>query len=125
MFGWFKNRGNKNLQGLYFNQVHVSAGEFIKIVPVGYFPNHPNGAHQIEKRHIDEMAKNFANTKTDLLFDYEHRSLWGDSIAAGWSSEVQPRDDGLYVKYPEFTNTAKAKIADREYRYFSPVYRLN
>lgn len=127
MFDWFKNfGGKKDFKGLFCNQVEAGVtGDFIKIVPVGYFPNHPKGAHQIEKRHIDEMVRNFAATKTDLLFDYEHRSLWGDSKAAGWSAEVQAREDGLYVKYPDFTKPAQEMIANREYRYFSPVYRLN
>jgi len=126
MFDWFKNRGEKkSLKGLYFNQTDIKQEDFIKIVPVGYFPNHPDGAHQIEARHIEEMMKNFAATKTDLLFDWEHRSLRGDSRAAGWANAMEARADGLYVKYPEFTKPAQEQIGNREYRYFSPVYRLN
>lgn len=127
MFDWFKNRGaeKNSLKGLYFNQTDIKQEDFIKIVPVGYFPNHPDGAHQIEARHIEEMVKNFTATKTDLLFDWEHRSLWGDSRAAGWANAMEARADGLYVKYPEFTKPAQEQIANREYRYFSPVYRLN
>lgn len=126
MFDWFKNRGDKkSWKGLYFNQTDIQQEDFIKIVPVGYFPNHPDGAHQIEARHIEEMVKNFNATKTDLLFDWEHRSLWGDSRAAGWTNTMEARADGLYVKYPEFTKPAQEQIVNREYRYFSPVYRLN
>jgi phage I-like protein len=126
----FKNfkKSTPDFKGLYFNAIPVEeTGEdgWIKIVPVGKFPVHPGGAHEILKRHIQEMAVNFTNTKKDLLFDYDHASLWGTTKAAGWSNKVEAREDGLYIQYPEFTPTAKALIENREYRYFSPVYYLN
>ena len=99
--------------------------QWIKIVPIGVFPLHHNGAHEIKSDHIKQMADNFTSSGTDLLFDYEHRSLWGDSIAAGWSGELEAREDGLYAKYPAFTAKASKHIEDREYRYLSPVYRLD
>lgn len=110
--------------GYFTNAVEIESGEWLKIVPVGYFPNHHDGAHQIERRHIDEMKRNFDASKVDLLFDYEHRSLWGQSVAAGWGKEVEAREDGLYVKAPEWTARAKEMIEGKEYRYLSPVYRL-
>lgn len=125
MFDFLENLFKQRRRaGYFFNAIEIAPDEWIRIVPVGYFPNHHDGAHQIEAKHVQEMAKNFAATKVDLLFDYEHRSLWGNSIAAGWSSEVEAREDGLYVKYPAFTRRAQEMIEGREYRYFSPVYRL-
>lgn len=99
---------------------------FIRIVPVGYFPEHPNGAHDITREHIEQMARNARDGGTDILFDYEHRSMWGDSKAAGWAphQSVEARDDGLYVEYPSFTASAQKSIDDREFRYLSPTYRL-
>ncbi len=124
----FKNKESRqNFKGLFFNQVSIGEpGEdgFVKIVPIGKFPVHPNGPHEIIPRHIREMEQNFKNSGVDLLFDFDHESLWGNTKAAGWSSEVQAREDGLYVKYPEFTPAAQQAIQNREYRYFSPVYRL-
>lgn len=99
--------------------------EWIKVVPVGVFPVHRQGAHEVTAEHIEQMADNFSNSGTDLLFDYEHKSLWGDSLAAGWSPEVEAREDGLYCKYPTFTNKATQHIEDKEYRYLSPVYQLS
>lgn len=111
--------------GYFTNTVEIDAGsEWLKIVPVGYFPNHHDGAHQIEKKHVEEMKRNFDASNLDLLFDYEHRSLWGNSVAAGWGREVEAREDGLYVKAPEWTARAQEMIAAKEYRYLSPVYRL-
>jgi len=125
---WKRKNDHVEFDGLYFNQVEAGKpGEdgYIRIVPVGTFPVHPNGAHEILPRHIEEMAANFNATKKDLLFDYEHDSLWGRSIAAGWSNAAEAREDGLYVKYPDFTPKAQEMIRNREFRYFSPVYRLN
>lgn len=117
--------GRAKPAGFYTNTVEIDAGsEWLKIVPVGYFPNHHDGAHQIEKKHIDEMKKNFDASSVDLLFDYEHRSLCGNSLAAGWGKELEAREDGLYVKAPEWTARAQEMIAAKEYRYLSPVYRL-
>lgn len=119
--------GADHMRGYFINAVEISReenAEWFKIVPVGYFPNHHDGAHQIEFKHIQEMAANFSASKIDLLIDYEHRSLWGDSRAAGWGKEIEAREDGLYVKAPEFTKSASEMIANKEYRYFSPVYKL-
>jgi len=122
MFEWLKNNRQKNIKGAFFNQVDITEGEFIKVVPVGNFPQHPDGPHEITPADIQAMAINFNNSKKDLLFDYEHGSLFGKSRAAGWSAEVKAEADGLYVKYPAFTPAAKEMIANREFRYFSPVY---
>jgi len=101
---------------------------YIKIVPVGNFPEHHNGAHEITPKHIKKMAANLKKSGTDILFDYGHESVWNAKApAAGWTkkADVKALDDGLYIKYPDFTNSAIQKIEDREYRYFSPVYKLN
>lgn len=131
MFDWLKNSSRKMPKGICMNSVPIvnaKGDELIKIVPVGSFPRHPNGAHEITKENIKEMAKNLKNSKTDLLYDYGHESMWNMSaIAAGWSpkNSVVAKDDGLYVKYPDFTPNAQEQVDNKEYRYFSPVYRLN
>jgi len=120
-------------KGTYLNSVEIVNADnnpdlMIKIVPVGYFPEHPNGAHEITKEHIREMVNNLQSQGTDLLFDYGHESIWwAGAPAAGWSPKdsAEARDDGLYIRYPEFTPKASEKVNDREFRYFSPVYRIN
>ncbi len=120
---------SKTKPHFYNNAVEIpAAGEKIKIVPVGYFPAHHDGAHEVTKQNIQEMADNIKNSGTDVLFDYGHESIWNSSaLAAGWSPKdsVEARADGLYIEYPEFTPSAKEKIEGREYRYFSPAYNLN
>ncbi len=99
--------------------------EWIRIVPLGDFPNHHNGAHSVTRQHLEEMVANFSRLSTDLLFDYDHGSAFGGSTrAAGWSPELQVRADGLYARRPEWTPPAAEAIANPEYRYLSPVYIL-
>ena len=114
-------------EGTFINDILIAnaePGEWIKIIPIGSYPFHHNGAHDVTREHVDQMVANFKSTDKDLLIDWEHQSLWGNTKAAGWITDIEAREDGLYCKYPDFTKTAKAQIDDREYRYFSPVYKL-
>jgi phage I-like protein len=61
----------------------------------------------------------------DLVIDYEHQSLQGDRApAAGWIKELEARADGLWARV-EWTPQAREHLLKREYRYFSPVLRLD
>jgi phage I-like protein len=101
------------------------ADAWIRIVPLGDFPNHYYGAHEVTRAHLEQMLANFQASDCDVLFDVDHRSLfYGDSRAAGWSGELEVRDDGLYCRYPEWTAYGQPFIEAREYRYISPVYSL-
>jgi phage I-like protein len=127
--GLFLN-SRKSAGKFFYNAVEIGGDEegLIKIVPVGYFPEHPNGAHTISYENIQQMADNIKNSGTDILFDFGHDSIWNSgAVAAGWSDKtaVEARQDGLYIKYPAFTPAAKEKVNGREYRYFSPAYVLN
>lgn len=65
------------------------------------------------------------------LIDYEHQSMRASEVApapaAGWFSNLSWREPGeaepggLYIE-PEWTPRAAAMIADREYRYLSPLF---
>ena len=116
-------------RGAFRNAVTLGADgeqmpEWIRIVPIGTFPTHHDGPHEITADHIGEMVANFARTSTDVLVDVEHGSLWGESRAAGWSREVEARADGLYMRFPEWTPFGQAYVDAREYRYLSPVYQV-
>lgn len=115
--------------GTFRNQAPLPDGaeppEFIRIVPIGRFPAHPDGDHEITAEHIAEMAANFTRVDTDVLVDIDHESWWGQTRAAGWITGVEARDDGLYGRYPEWTPHGEPFIDNREYRYLSPLYRLN
>ncbi len=99
--------------------------EWIRVVPVGDFPEHHDGGHAVTREHLDQMVANFSRQATELLFDFDHASVFGGSTrAAGWSADVEVRDDGLYVRLPQWTPAGQEAIASREYRYLSPVYVL-
>lgn len=66
----------------------------------------------------------------DALVDYEHQSLFAREngqkvIAAGWFHEMEFRSDGLWATNIGWTDTAKAHIAAKEYRYISAVFTYN
>ncbi|WP_281825598.1 phage protease [Jannaschia rubra] len=63
----------------------------------------------------------------DLPVDYEHQSEaptkgeGGPRPAAGWIEELEARPDGIYGRV-NWTDKAARMIADREYRFLSPVF---
>ncbi len=57
-----------------------------------------------------------------ILYDYEHNSLWGDSIAAGWITKlVYVAGKGVYARV-EWVDDAAEAIAGKKYRYSSPCF---
>lgn len=63
----------------------------------------------------------------DLVIDYEHQSQEsGEAPAAGWfNQKIYLKDDGIYATVKEWTKRAADYIANKEYRYMSPVFALN
>lgn len=128
MFSFFNKTKNHDTNLFHSNAIALADAtddEWIRIVPIGNFPNHQHGAHEITADHIRQMVENFRNSGTDLLFDIDHQSLTSETRAAGWSGELEVREDGLYAKYPEFTPATRQAIENKEYRYLSPVYALS
>lgn len=123
-----KMAGEQKLpKGCFANSFYVNAeksDEKICIVPVGEFPEHPDGPHIINKEHLEQMLK---NQKTDVMIDMGHEAIWSPSAPAfGWIAQnsLEVRDDGLYGDYPEFTPDADQLVQDRKYRFLSPAYTL-
>lgn len=84
------------------NQIVINSGkedysEICVVVP-GSWQGHPAGDYEITENDIEQMLENFKNEGRDLLFDYDHESLYGKSIAAGWGKELFIRDGKLYAK---------------------------
>lgn len=85
---------------------------------------------------IDDLALSSVTTSraalaTDVLIDYEHQSemSWrnGQPVpAAGWvpCTSLESRADGLWATNIQWTPRALEMLANREYRYFSPVIQL-
>lgn len=68
------------------------------------------------------------NARTsDCVIDYEHATLRAKETcqaapAAGWFKKAEWRDDGVWLVDVEWTALAAQQIADRQYRYVSPVF---
>lgn len=125
-----RDRTHPTPDGAYRNAVSLpgdldDAPEWIRIVPVGDFPNHPDGAHTVTVDDVERMVENFDRKDVDLLFDVDHESLFGNTRAAAWGMELEARDDGLYARFPDFTPYGEELVSGREYRYLSPVYAMD
>ena len=80
---------------------------------------------EVDPESLTSMVKAFGARGTDLVIDYEHQSLKGGRApAAGWIKDLEVREDGLWAKV-EWTGKAGEYLKRREYRYFSPVLRID
>lgn len=64
-----------------------------------------------------------------IPMDYDHQidtaaAHGGNAPAAGWITRLEARDDGVWG-HVEWTAAARARIAAREYRFISPVFRYD
>jgi phage I-like protein len=80
---------------------------------------------EVNPESLADIVKAFGARGTDLVIDYEHQSLkGGQAPAAGWIKDLEIREDGLWAQV-EWTGKAEEYLKRREYRYFSPVLRID
>jgi phage I-like protein len=74
---------------------------------------------------LDQAVANFDRWKSmgqDVPIDYDHSfGQKGDSKAAGWFADLK-RVGGSLIARVRWTQAAAEKIANQEYRYFSPEW---
>ena len=99
-----------------------TAPDWVHLLPVGAV----NGRDGRRWR-LDDPAQLIARSAKggDLPIDYDHesekpKSHGGPLPAAGWIKSLQTRTDGIWGKV-EWTGRAAEMIANREYRFLSPV----
>ncbi len=100
--------------------------EWLRLLPLGQV-NLVDGRppFEVDPQSLADMVQAFGDRGTDLVIDYEHQSLkGGQAPAAGWIKDLEVREDGLWAKV-EWTGQAEEYLKRREYRYFSPVLRLD
>lgn len=79
----------------------------------------------VDEDSLTALVAAFRSRGVDLVIDYEHQSLQGERApAAGWIKDLEARGDGLWARV-EWTPQAQEYLRNREYRYFSPVLRLD
>lgn len=98
-------------------------GEICVVIP-GQWEGHPAGDYSITEQDIEEMVANFNVEKREILFDYDHNSLWGSSKSAGWGQSLEVRDGKIYAKV-EWTPEGKKAVENKEYKYLSNVLIFN
>lgn len=103
-----------------------AAPEWVHLLPVGAV----NGRDGRRWR-LDDPAQVIARSDKggDLPIDYEHESEkpkrhGGPMPASGWIKSLQARSDGIRGKV-EWTGRAAELIANREYRFLSPVLQYH
>lgn len=79
----------------------------------------------VDREAVAAMVEGFTARGVDLVVDYEHQSLnGGRAPAAGWIKELAAKADGLWARV-EWTAQAQEYLRSKEYRYFSPVLKLD
>ena len=92
----------------------------IKVLPLGYVLSE-KGDFIVDDECFKLMKAHMQRRAIDIVIDYEHQTLEGiQAPASGWIKELSLKEDGIYAKV-EWTAKAKAFLANKEYRYLSPV----
>lgn len=100
--------------------------EWIRLLPLGTVElSDHREPFLVDEASLNSMAAEFRSRGVDLVIDYEHQSLQGERApAAGWIKGLEARGDGLWARV-DWTQQAQEYLKRREYRYFSPVLRLD
>lgn len=104
------------------------APEWVHLLPIGVMQGRDGRIYDLADP--DGLIQAFQANAIDLPVDFEHQAdkpeakLKGPIPAAGWIKELQQRANGIWGRV-EWTATAAAMIAAKEYRYLSPsiLYR--
>ena len=94
--------------------------EVIRVLPKGHVSS-PKGDFEVDDRDIAGIIQQFKARRLDLVIDYEHQTLSDvQAPAAGWIKDLYPGEDALMARV-EWTKKGREYIANKEYRYLSPV----
>jgi phage I-like protein len=122
------------------SNTEITADKAVRLLPLGEFAatdGRPGSLKDVTcktwrltKERAADIVTAFASRKNQLLFDYEHATLFkkgtGEIVpASGWGAALVVRDDGLYAEPVEWTPRAAAMIESKEYRYTSPVFTFD
>jgi phage I-like protein len=100
--------------------------EWIRVLPLGRveLADHRE-PFMVDEDSLKSMVEAYRSRGIDLVIDYEHQSLQGERApAAGWIKDLEARSDGLWARV-DWTQQARDYLEKKEYRYFSPVLRLD
>ncbi len=97
-----------------------------QIFPAGKVSIEGDEPFLVDDAAMDQVTERFKARGLDMVIDYEHQTEEGTPApAAGWIKALENRGkDGLWAKV-EWTEKAREYLANREYRYFSPVFLIS
>ncbi|MDZ7831637.1 MAG: phage protease [Desulfobacterales bacterium] len=79
----------------------------------------------VDQKAYEMVARQFTRGGTDVVWDYEHQTIFGDKApAAGWIKELKWDPEAGILARVEWTEAAAQMIEKREYRYHSPVFGI-
>lgn len=99
----------------------VQVPEWVQLLPFGQVES-ARGDFIADEESMAEIINRYERRGNDIVIDYEHQTLeGGQAPAAGWIKALESRGpDGLWARV-EWTEQAREYIANKEYRYLSPV----
>lgn len=111
--------------GLFVPDEDHDAPQPVVVAVVGKWTEHPSGGFEITNDDLASIVKNFnAIPDNRLLFDVDHRSLFGETEAYGWGSNMRIDGDRLLVDVV-WTSDMTRDLASKKYRWLSPVFFFN
>jgi len=102
---------------------------WVQVTPCGEFPHGGAGVTQvIDREACDRIAADFNSRKSDanfpgVLVDFDHFSLDTEksSEAAGWISDLEARDTGLWARV-RWSDAGLSAVQGGRFRLMSPVF---
>lgn len=101
-------------------EIEADVTDEVKILPMGLVKSQ-KGEFYVDDESIELMRQHFKERRIDIVIDYEHQTLNDvQAPAGGWIKDFYAKDGAIVAKV-EWTPKAKEYIANKEYRYLSPV----
>lgn len=123
-----KGEENNNLYMLKAS-IEMTDTPWLTIGVSGKWEGHIAGTFEMNQNVFEQMVANFDKGGIDIVCDYEHQTLYGDTApASGWIKQTPislKAENGTLQAQIEWTEKAKAHIEAKEYRYLSPVFAPN
>ncbi len=95
----------------------------IQVIPYGISIKTAKGEFTCDDESAASVIAAFEAQKNNMVIDYEHQTLAGtEAPAAGWITKlINKGKDGIWAAV-EWTAKAKQYLANKEYKYVSPVF---
>jgi phage I-like protein len=97
--------------------------EEIQVIPYGTDIKTPKGNFTLDEECAPLVLAEYQKQVNQMVIDYEHQTLMGTKApAAGWITKlIDKGTEGIWAAV-EWTAKARAYIANKEYKYVSPVF---